>query len=189
MGGKGVEASKVESKERRYIGTESTVIDLPVQENISTDPITFSTMDVSRVKLLFDIVPTYAGSKERVVGRGVAMLSSVKQMVGSQRMNLKGDVSVPIVAANTLDVIGSVNFNFLVITPFSHPNLSITENQTYWRTMASTMVIGHRGELDFGFFLPCIFLTFVKVWAKISRLESLCNSARTRSSLSLLLPT
>lgn len=124
---------------------EPTVIDLPVQENISTDPITFSTMDVSRVKLLFDIVPTYAGSKERVVGRGVAMLSSVKQMVGSQRMNLKGDVSVPIVAANTLDVIGSVNFNFLVITPFSHPNLSITENQTYWRTMASTMVIGHRG--------------------------------------------
>ncbi|EKG19447.1 hypothetical protein MPH_03310 [Macrophomina phaseolina MS6] len=124
---------------------EPTVIDLPVQENISTDPITFSTKDVSKVKLLFDIVPTYAGSKERVVGRGVAMLSSVKQMVGSQRMNLKGDVSVPIVAANTLDVIGSVNFNFLVITPFSHPNLSITEHQTYWRTMASTMVIGHRG--------------------------------------------
>ncbi|KAL1634947.1 Glycerophosphocholine phosphodiesterase [Neofusicoccum ribis] len=124
---------------------EPTVIDLPVQENISTDPITFMTMDVTKVKLLFDIVPTYAGSKERVVGRGVAMLSSVKQMVGSQRMNLKGDVSVPIVAANTLEVIGSVNFNFLVITPFSHPNLSITENQTYWRSMASTMVIGHRG--------------------------------------------
>ncbi|OJD37640.1 glycerophosphodiester phosphodiesterase gde1 [Diplodia corticola] len=124
---------------------EPTVIDLPVQENISTDPITFSTMDASRVKLLFDIVPTYAGSKERVVGRGVAMLSSVRQMVGSARMNLKGDISVPIIAANTLEVIGTVNFNFLVITPFSHPNLSITENQTYWRSMASTMVIGHRG--------------------------------------------
>lgn len=159
---------------------EPTVIDLPVQENISTDPITFSTMDPSKVKLLFDIVPTYAGSKERVVGRGVAMLSSVRQMVGSQRMNLKGDISVPIIAANTLEVIGCVNFNFLVITPFSHPNLSITENQTYWRTMASTMVIGHRGELDFGFCIPCIFLTFVKVWARTLRLGSPCNLARTR---------
>ncbi|KAL0261041.1 Glycerophosphocholine phosphodiesterase [Diplodia seriata] len=124
---------------------EPTVIDLPVQENISTDPITFSTTDASKVKLLFDIVPTYAGSKERVVGRGVAMLSSVRQMVGSARMNLKGDISVPIIAANTLEVIGCVNFNFLVITPFSHPNLSITENQTYWRSMASTMFL-HVGE-------------------------------------------
>ncbi|KAB2575044.1 Glycerophosphodiester phosphodiesterase GDE1 [Lasiodiplodia theobromae] len=124
---------------------EPTVIDLPVQENISTNPITFMTTDVAKVKLLFDIVPTYAGSKERVVGRAVAMLSSVRQMVGSQRMNLKGDISVPIVAANTLEIIGSVNFNFLVITPFSHPNLSITENQTYWKSMTSTMVIGHRG--------------------------------------------
>ncbi|KAK7547255.1 Glycerophosphoryl diester phosphodiesterase family-domain-containing protein [Phyllosticta citricarpa] len=126
---------------------EPTVIDLPVQENISTDPITFNTKDVAKVKLLFDIVPTYAGSKERVVGRAVALLSSIKPNVGSNRMTLKGDVSVPIVAANTLDVIGSVNFNFLIITPFSHPNLSITENHTYWKSMAatSTMVIGHRG--------------------------------------------
>ncbi|KKY19022.1 putative glycerophosphodiester phosphodiesterase gde1 [Diplodia seriata] len=118
---------------------EPTVIDLPVQENISTDPITFSTTDASKVKLLFDIVPTYAGSKERVVGRGVAMLSSVRQMVGSARMNLKGDISVPIIAANTLEVIGCVNFNFLVITPFSHPNLSITENQTYWRRLGKNL--------------------------------------------------
>jgi glycerophosphodiester phosphodiesterase len=44
-----------------------------------------------------------------------------------------------------LDVIGTVNFNFLIITPFSHPNLSITEQHTYWKKMASTMVIGHRG--------------------------------------------
>jgi glycerophosphodiester phosphodiesterase len=124
---------------------QSTVIDLPVQDNISTDPISFMTMDVTKVKLLFDIVPTYAGSKDRIVGRGVAILSSVKPGIGSKRMSLQGDVSVPIVSASTLDVIGTVNFNFLVITPFSHPNMSITEQQTYWKSMASTMVIGHRG--------------------------------------------
>jgi glycerophosphodiester phosphodiesterase len=124
---------------------EPTVIDLPVQENISTEPITFMTTDITNVKLLFDIVPTYAASKEKTVGRGVAMLSSIRPNIGSKRISLQGDLSVPIIAATTLDVIGSVHFNFLVITPFHHPNISISEDHTYWKRMASTMVIGHRG--------------------------------------------
>ncbi|KAJ5098385.1 hypothetical protein N7532_005386 [Penicillium argentinense] len=124
---------------------EPEVIDLPVQDNISTEPIVFHSTNASKVRLLFDLVPTYSGSKDQVVGRGVALLSSIKPTVGSQRINLKGDSTVPIVAANTLDVIGSVTFNFLIITPFKHPNMSITGNQTYWRSMSSTMVIGHRG--------------------------------------------
>ncbi|KAH7385787.1 Glycerophosphoryl diester phosphodiesterase family-domain-containing protein [Pyrenochaeta sp. MPI-SDFR-AT-0127] len=124
---------------------EPTVIDLPVQENIATEPITFMTTDISKVKLLFDIVPTYAGSKDRVVGRGVALLSTIKTSIGSKRISLQGDMKVPIVAASTLDVIGAVNFNFLIITPFQHPNMSVTEQHTYWKRVASTMVIGHRG--------------------------------------------
>lgn len=124
---------------------EPEVIDLPVQENISTEPIVFHAADPSKVRLLFDLVPTYAGTKDQVVGRGVALLSSVKPNLGFHRSNLKGDLTVPIVAANTLEVIGSVTFNFLVITPFQHPNMSITGQQTYWRSMTDTMVIGHRG--------------------------------------------
>jgi glycerophosphodiester phosphodiesterase len=124
---------------------EPTVIDLPVQENIATEPVTFMTNDVSKVKLLFDIVPTYAGSHERVVGRAVALLSTIKTSIGSKRISLQGDMKVPIVAATTLDVIGTVNFNFLIITPFHHPSMSVTEQHTYWKKMASTMVIGHRG--------------------------------------------
>lgn len=124
---------------------EPSVIDLPVQDNISTEPIVFTTVDATKVKLLFDIVPTYAGSSSQIVGRGVALLSSVKPSLGSKRITLQGDVAVPIIAANTLEVIGSVNFNFLIITPFAHPNMTITEDLTYWKSIASTMVIGHRG--------------------------------------------
>ncbi|KAI9843510.1 MAG: Glycerophosphocholine phosphodiesterase [Sclerophora amabilis] len=125
---------------------EPTTIDLPVQENISTEPIVFMSQDPGKVKLLFDIVPTYAGSKDHIVGRGVALLSSVKPSIGSQRITLQGDVSVPIVAADTLDFIGTVNFNFLIIAPFSHPSMSLTQNQTYWKSLTSTMLIGHRGK-------------------------------------------
>ncbi|KAM0717203.1 hypothetical protein Q7P37_007055 [Cladosporium fusiforme] len=123
---------------------EPSVIDLPIQENISTSPVTFTTKDPSKVKLYFDLIPTYSGSTNKVIGRGVALLSSIKQTVGSNRMLLQGDLSVPIVAADTLDLIGSINFNFLIITPFQHPNMAISEDQTYWRS-TSTMVFGHRG--------------------------------------------
>lgn len=123
---------------------EPTVIDLPIQENISTSPVSFSTKDPSKVKIYFDLIPTYSGSTNKVIGRGVAMLSSIKQTVGSNRMLLQGDLRVPIVAADTLDLIGSINFNFLVITPFQHPNMAISEDHTYWRS-TSTMVFGHRG--------------------------------------------
>ncbi|KAJ8115775.1 hypothetical protein ONZ43_g4592 [Nemania bipapillata] len=123
---------------------EPTTIDLPVHDNISTEPILFYTSDASNVKMLFDIVPTYSGNKKNKIGRAVALLSSVRPSLGTSRMNLQGDVCVPIMGAN-LEVIGAVNFNFLVITPFSHPNMEINSQQTYWKKLASTMLIGHRG--------------------------------------------
>ncbi|KAK3947784.1 Glycerophosphoryl diester phosphodiesterase family-domain-containing protein [Pseudoneurospora amorphoporcata] len=123
---------------------DPTMIDLPVHENISTEPILFTTRDASKVRLFFDIVPTYSGNEKNKVGRGVALLSSVRPTVGTKRMNLQGDISVPIMGSN-FEVIGTVNFNFLVITPFSHPKMEVTSQQTYWKKLDSTMVIGHRG--------------------------------------------
>ncbi|KAI3323962.1 glycerophosphodiester phosphodiesterase GDE1 [Xylariaceae sp. AK1471] len=123
---------------------EPTTIDLPVHDNISTEPILFYTSDASKVKMLFDIVPTYSGNEKNKIGRAVALLSSVRPNLGTSRMNLQGDVCVPIMGSN-LEVIGAVNFNFLVITPFTHPNMEINSQQTYWKKLASTVLIGHRG--------------------------------------------
>ncbi|KAK7756478.1 Glycerophosphocholine phosphodiesterase [Diatrype stigma] len=125
-------------------GEERTTIDLPVQDNISTEPIVFTAKDPSNVKLFFDIVPTYSGNEKNKIGRAVALLSSVRPTIGSQRMNLQGDICVPIIGSN-LEVIGVVNFNFIVIKPFSHPNMEINSQQTYWKKLTSTMVFGHRG--------------------------------------------
>lgn len=127
---------------------EQSVIDLPIQENISTSPFTFTTKDPTNVKLFFDLVPTYAGDfskPDKRIARGVALLSSIKPNIGIMRMSLQGDLSVPLMSATTMDVIGTVNFNFLIIKPFSHPNMSISEDRTYWKK-SSTMVIGHRGS-------------------------------------------
>lgn len=123
---------------------DPTTIDLPVHEGISTEPVLFKTTDVTKVKLMFDIIPTYSGSEKNKIGRAVALLSTIRPTIGSRRMNLQGDVCVPIMSSN-LEVIGTVNFNFLVITPFYHPNMEITSRQTYWKKLSSTMLIGHRG--------------------------------------------
>jgi glycerophosphodiester phosphodiesterase len=133
---------------------EPEIIDLPIQDSIATEPITFFTKNTTNVKLLFDLVPTYSGSKDQVVGRGVALLSTIRPHVGSNRINLQGDITVPVVAANTLEVIGSLTFNFLIITPFKHPKISIKGDQTYWKSITAPMVIGHRGN-------DCPFLSLV----------------------------
>ncbi|KAM0248832.1 hypothetical protein ACHAQJ_009296 [Trichoderma viride] len=123
---------------------ESTIVDLPVHEHIATEPIVFTTRDPAKVKLLFDIVPTYSGNNKNKIGRAVALMSSVKPTLGTGRMNLQGDLCVPIMNSS-FEVIGTVNFNFSVITPFYHPNMEITSRQTYWKKLSSTMLIGHRG--------------------------------------------
>lgn len=123
---------------------EPTIIDLPLHDNVSTEPTVFMAEDATKVKLFFDIVPTYSGNEKQKIGRAVALLSSIKPNLGSGRVNLQGDVCVPIISSN-LDVIGTVNFNFLVITPFYHPNMEVTSRQTYWKKLSSTMLIGHRG--------------------------------------------
>lgn len=124
---------------------EPEIIDLPVEDSIATEPIMFYASDLADVKVLFDLVPTYSGNRQRIVGRGVALLSSIKANLGAKRMPLQGDLSIPIISAGDMEVIGSITFNFLVITPFHHPKMAISNEHTYWKKVAQTMVIGHRG--------------------------------------------
>ncbi|KIH94535.1 cyclin dependent kinase (Pho85) [Sporothrix brasiliensis 5110] len=124
---------------------EPSVIDLPVQENISTEPIVFTTRNPSGVRFQFDIVPTYSGNEKNRIGRGVALLAPLLPDPHASLSGLQRDVSVPIQSAD-FDVIGKVNFNFLVVTPFTHPKMGVRSEQTYWKKVSSTpMVIGHRG--------------------------------------------
>jgi glycerophosphodiester phosphodiesterase len=62
---------------------EPSIIDLPVHDNISTEPIAFHTLDVSKVKLIFDIVPTYSGSQDQKAGRGIVSLSRSMKTVSN----------------------------------------------------------------------------------------------------------
>ena len=116
---------------------EPTIIDLPVQHTLADDPIVFEAVDINNVHLLFDIVPTYSGRHDHKIGRAVALLSTIKQSLGRSRVSLQGGVQVPILSANAdAEVIGTIDFEFMVITPFVHDGIEVASDRTYWKSVA-----------------------------------------------------
>lgn len=134
------------------------IVDLPLedQHGSATDPISFKLINglqSSEVFVTFDIVPTYqypastlsSKNKEKVLGRGVAMLNNAYTKVGNNLRSLHNTITIPIIEQASLDVLGTLNFEYLCVTPFVHPQMSITRSDTYWKQLVSTRVIGHRG--------------------------------------------
>lgn len=134
------------------------IVDLPLedQHGSATDPITFKLTDgvlSDEVFVTFDIVPTYqyptstlsTKNKDKILGRGVALLNTAYTNVGNHLRSLHNSITVPIVEQGSLDVLGSLKFEYLCVTPFTHPQMSITRSDTYWKQLVSTRVIGHRG--------------------------------------------
>lgn len=116
-------------------------IDLPVPElGLATEPIPFFTKNLRNFNLVFDLVPTYR-SGDQPIARGVYIPPKLNKM---QDLNLAMQ-SVLIIEASTLRILGRVNFEMLIVKPFSHPNNSVNVNSTYWRSLITTRVIGHRG--------------------------------------------
>ncbi|KAH3672855.1 hypothetical protein WICMUC_004077 [Wickerhamomyces mucosus] len=118
------------------------VVDLPIDE---VEPLTINSPsnDPTNDVIFFDIVPTYGG--QQVLGRGVASVKDLFPKVGPNKTLLNKSISIPIIETETLDVLGKVNFELLVVTPFVHPNMALDKTETYWKSLVSTRVIGHRG--------------------------------------------
>lgn len=147
------------------------VIDLPLEDHhgSATDPITFkltNNLKPDDTLVTFDIVPTYqynpminendgnlpstslgptSSSSNKILGRAVAALDTVYTKVGPNLRSLNPVITSPIIESLTLNVLGSVRFEFLCVGSFSHPNLKIGRSDTYWKQLVSTRVIGHRG--------------------------------------------
>ncbi|KOG96205.1 glycerophosphocholine phosphodiesterase [Saccharomyces eubayanus] len=137
----------------------STIIDLPLDDNV--DAVDFKVpfkADYSHT-LYFDIVPTYGthslesknnidcqkDNNNHVMGRGVSMLNKSHSSVGVNRSVLNGNMTTPIIANHTLEVLGTLKFEYIIITPFEHAKLPLERTETYWKSLVATRVIGHRG--------------------------------------------
>ncbi|AAS54713.2 AGR223Wp [Eremothecium gossypii ATCC 10895] len=83
--------------------------------------------------------------QSKILGRAVALLDSAPTSVGPNRRSIAEAITIPIIGSDTLEVLGIIRFDFLVVTPFVHKNLSVGPAETYWKSLVSTRVIGHRG--------------------------------------------
>ncbi|CAI4975078.1 CRE_collapsed_G0055740.mRNA.1.CDS.1 [Saccharomyces cerevisiae] len=141
------------------IDKSSVILDLPLDDNV--DAVDFKVpfkVDYSHT-LYFDIVPTYGtrslethnrvdcqkNNNNYVMARGVSMLNKSYSSVGVNRSILNDSVTVPIIANHTLEILGTLKFEYIIITPFEHPQLPLERTETYWKSLVSTRVIGHRG--------------------------------------------
>lgn len=144
-------------KKTRKVVDIPVIIDLPLDDHHggASDPISFKLvdgLDHKDVFVTFDIVPTYqypttglALSSGRLLGRGVALLTSAYTNVGNNLRSLHNTITVPIIEQESLDLMGLLKFEYLCVTAFKHKQMSITRSDTYWKQLVSTRVIGHRG--------------------------------------------
>ncbi|WPK27705.1 hypothetical protein PUMCH_005102 [Australozyma saopauloensis] len=133
------------------------IIDLPLedQHGSAMDPISFKLSGDAKAAdfvVTFDIVPTYQypidsrmHTDAKILGRGVALLDSVHPNVGNHMRSLHNRIAVPILKQDSLEVMGNIKFEYLHVTPFTHPQMSLARSDTYWKQLVSTRVIGHRG--------------------------------------------
>ncbi|CAI4036769.1 hypothetical protein SMKI_16G0700 [Saccharomyces mikatae IFO 1815] len=141
------------------IEKSTVILDLPLEDNVDAVDFKVPFKDDYSHTLYFDIVPTYGtrslerhnevacqnNNNSHVMGRGVSMLNKSYSSVGVNRSVLNGNLTVPIIANHTLEIIGTLKFEYIIITPFEHPKLPLKRTETYWKSLVSTRVIGHRG--------------------------------------------
>lgn len=81
----------------------------------------------------------------KVIGRAVALLNKTGASVGMNRRSLNDKITIPFIANESLEVLGTVTFEYITVSPFHHPKMSLGRTDTYWKSLVSTRVIGHRG--------------------------------------------
>jgi glycerophosphodiester phosphodiesterase len=134
------------SVEISAIGASGTslVMQLPILEDMTNNPWFFSTKDPSKVKLVFNILRGITdadrGDQMTLVGSGIALLESIKQGLGSKRESLIRDYSTPILEKDTLKFIGTVSFSCVIVTPFSHPEITPPATDDLWNEDRPTKV-------------------------------------------------
>lgn len=125
---------------------EPYTIDLPLPENEPIEQISFNTKNPEDVTLYFDIVPTQYGHKAKIFGRAVALISDhIRKNRHDKMRSLRRTITIPILETSTLEVLGKLQFEYIVVHPFKHPRLDVENSPSYWKSLMSTRVVGHRG--------------------------------------------
>ncbi|CAO3590005.1 unnamed protein product [Absidia cylindrospora] len=140
---------------------EFPILDLPSNNQhhlLHPEPIVLFSSKPEEVVIRFDLVETFGGTysaenKNGVLACGTSLLATDQiysktkgfkgQAIGNS--SLRGQQTVPLVRTSTLECVGSLGYEYFVISPFTHPKMSVGDRYTYYKSL-DTKVIGHRGS-------------------------------------------
>lgn len=132
---------------------EFPILDLPPNNQhhlLHPEPIVLYSSNPEQVVIRFDLVETFGdGSssstdgRNGVLARGTSLLASdhiyskTKGFKGDAIGNssLRGQQTVPLVRSSTLECVGSLGFEYFVISPFTHPRMSVGDRYTYYKSL------------------------------------------------------
>jgi glycerophosphodiester phosphodiesterase len=121
-------------------------IELPILNDATNYPHVFTTTDLDKVQLVFSVFKANIDMKEgEHIGGAVALLSELKSGLGPDRESLIRNYTIPVLDRGSLEPIGAITFDFLVVKPFPNPIFHPVTPREIWNGAARTQVIGHRG--------------------------------------------
>ncbi|KAE8153479.1 Glycerophosphoryl diester phosphodiesterase family-domain-containing protein [Aspergillus avenaceus] len=131
--------------------SQSHTVELPILEDMTNRPWAVTTSDPENARLLFQLqrrttTDTDDKSSYEHLGSAVALLGSLKQCLGHTRESLIRDYTIPILSTATLENIGAITFSFLIVKPFSQPEVNVPKIDMLWDENRQTKVVGHRGH-------------------------------------------
>lgn len=90
-------------------------------------------------------------NQKKILGRAVALLDSAKTSVGKNRRSLEDTITIPIISSSSsMEIIGSITFEVLIIQPFIPSTELLLKNRltndSYWKRLVTTRIVGHRGS-------------------------------------------
>jgi len=142
-------------------------IALPLLEDATNKPWTFTFVDPMNAKLVFEVFrnePAITKGRE-LVGRGMALLDhNYQRSHATKRESLSRDFTIPILSTVGLEYIGTVTFSFVISTPLILPNTLPIDTRALWSENGPSMVVGHLGNLIASD--PCSFANESQAWDK-----------------------
>ena len=123
---------------------------LPLLEDATNKPWTFTVTDPINAKLVFEIYRNESATStgHEIVGKGLALLDeSYSQSQATKRENLSRVLTVPLLSTAGLEYIGTVTFSFLISTPLKLQSSPPIDTKVLWSEDGPSKVVGHRGNL------------------------------------------
>ncbi|KAI1810999.1 Glycerophosphoryl diester phosphodiesterase family-domain-containing protein [Poronia punctata] len=126
--------------------TETRRIRLPILDDQTNVPFVFNIPQDASLRVGFKIYedPAPDENSGKLLCGGTALLDSNKLLFGPQRQSLVKEHTVSILDKSSLDIVGSILFTYVIVTPFAHlqsPKYSLDDRDADQKVT----LIGHRG--------------------------------------------